>query len=539
MSPPNGDDFNPLDEGGFGFPSELEEQISPFAIATSKLRGTAQEFLSPDILEQVEQASDLGDVLSLGLSDDVMRIAAGAFRSECLSVRLPGIPGGEYIAEAGNWWAQKFADVFGKPVKAVGNANERINGNIQELLGIPGADPHPEDERPRARGGLAAGDDGFLVKVPGWQDIFQMNNDSVFDERSKQQRAIDMSEQLRRSPTPPALQEVGELLTTLDDLQDEAATLAVVLMIAEKLAGRAIPGVGLVATAADALNIIYAVSSTATGSSLPGKRGKRQAVDKAKSSSGGLAGRFEEFRRSGSLKVGIGDLLQGLQATDSVFGTGIQLGGIFGFLQDLAWGSIRGAEVEAQGPIWDPLGFSEAGRKACYRSPSLDQIHPRAYFALSNIALGVWSKAARVAPYLDVFGEQALASTLVGMRLSEQVLGPWLRSGVWVRPLQRAVELKSFVDGGVEAHDTRHLRPDEWMQRTQSATRVALKRALVNVSDRGRQGFYDSLVGSIGWGLMADLEPGGRVVEQHIQGPARDAMLLLETGKIPLFDLED
>ena len=539
MSPPNGDEFDSLADGGFGFPQEIEEQVSPFSVARSQLRGAAQDFLPEEAAQVVEVAADLDSVMTLGLGDELARIFAGAMRGECLSVRLPGLPGGEYIAQAANWWARQAVDAFGQPVRAVGDANERINARIQDALGIPGANLHPEDKRPLARPGLAPGEDGFLVKVPNWEDIFVFNNDKVFDERDKRQRFLDMKEALERSPTPPALAEMGELLTTLDDLQDEAATLAVVLMIAQKLAGRAIPGVGWVATAADALNIIYAVASAGTGSSLPGKRGKRRAVDKARSSSGGLAGRFEDLRRSGALKIGLSDLLQGLQASESVFGTGIQLGGIFGFLQDATWGAIRGAEFEAQGPIWDPLGFTEAGKSACYNSPTLEQIHPRAHFAMSHMALGVWSKAARIAPYVDIFGESALASMLTGMRLSEQVLGPWLRSGAWVDPLKRLIEVKPFVGGGVTEHDTRHLRPDEWMSRTQPAARVAFKRALGNVEDRGRQGFYDSLASSIGWGLIADIEPNSRVVEQHLIGPARDAALLLEAGKIPRFDLED
>ena len=413
----------------FGFPQEILEQISPEAVARSEFRGELLEFVTPEQEEFLSDAVNIADALALNIPSEAARLVASGFRNECLSVRLPGIPGAEYIATAADWWAQQAVDFFGGPVEAVGNVNERINSSIQETLGIPGAGPHPADGRPRARAGLAPGPDGFLVQVPNWQDIFQFNNDAVFDDRSRQQRALDFQEALRRSPTPPALQEVGELLTTLDDVQDEAATLAVVLMIAEKLAGRAIPGVGWVATAADALNVIYALASPATGSGLPGRRSKRAAVEKAKQSSGGLAGRLDEMRRTGSLKIGVSDLLQGLQATDSVFGTGIQLGSIFGFLQDSFWGLLRGAEFQARGPIWDPLGFTEAGRQACYRSPSLDQIHPRAYLWASNTALSLWSKVGRVMPYLDVFGEQALASVLTGMRMSEQVLGPWLRSG--------------------------------------------------------------------------------------------------------------
>jgi len=512
-------------------PNGWETNADPFAPDNS--------WIGSDLLHGLAAATNVFDVLVDGAVEHSARLVAAAQRPECLSVRLPGIAGAEYFATAADWWAAQAVSAFGTPVRAAGQVNESIGAAIQESLGIPGG-PHPADaSRPRARAGFAPGPDGFLVKVPDWRDIFQLQNDAVFSDRSKREAAADYRDALERSPTPPALVEVGELLTTLDDIQDEAATLAIVLMIAEKLAGRAIPGVGLVATAADALNVIYALSNTATGSGLPGRRGKRTAVDKAKASHGGLSSRLEEMRRSGSLKIGIGDVLQGLQATDSMFGFGVQLGGIMGFMQDAFWGAVRGAEFEARGPIWDPLGFTEYGRRACYRSPSIDEIHPRAYFAMSHTALSVWKKSSRILPYVDVLGEPALASVLTGLRMAEQVLAPWLRSGVWVEPLQRAIELTPYVAGGVEAHDTRRLRADQWLSRTVPAARAATRRAVANIPDRGRQAFYDSMIASIGLGFVGSIEPGAHVVEQVVTGAMKDAVTLLEAGRVPLFDLAD
>lgn len=537
---PNGNEFG-LGEflEATGLPEELAAYVPKGWETNGDVFNPENSWLSEYSKGVLESSSSVFEASVSGVTEGAARVVAAAQRPECLSVRLPGIPGAEYFAEAANWWAEQAVDAFGNPVRAAGQVNESINSTIQDSLGIPRS-PAPADAgRPKARAGLAPGEDGFLVKVPDWRDIFQLQNDPVFGSDDKAQRTADAREALERSPTPPALVEVGELLTTLDDIQDEAATLAIVLMIAEKLAGRAIPGVGWVATAADAINVIYALSSKATGSSLPGRRGKRAATDKARASSGGLSARLEELRRSGDLKIGIGDILQGLQATDSMFGVGIEIGAIMGFLQDAFWGGIRGAEFEARGPVWDPLGFTEYGRNACYRSPSIDQIHPRAYFAMSHTALSVWKKAARVMPYIDILGEHALASTLTGLRLSEQVLAPWLRSGVWVDPLKRAMELTPYVAGGVEAHDMRRLRADQWLKRTVPAARAATRRAISSVPNRGRQAFYDSMVSSIGWGFMGSLEPAGHVVKQELSGPMADAVALLEVGKIPVLDLED
>jgi hypothetical protein len=525
------DDIFSLPEVAAYVPSGWETNSDPFAPDNS--------WLASDVFDRLASAPDVFATLVDSAAEESARLLAAAQRPECLSVRLPGIPGAEYFATAAEWWAAQAVEQFGAPVRALGQVNDSINSTIQNTLGIPGA-PSPADAtRPKAQAGFAPGPDGFLVKVPDWRDIFQLQNDPVFGSDDKAQRTADAREALERSPTPPSLVEVGELLTSLDDVQDEAATLAIVLMIAEKVAGRAIPGIGWVATAADALNIIYALSSKATGSSLPGRRGKRAVADKAKASPGGMSSRLEEMRRSGKLKIGVGDILQALQATDSMFGVGLQIGGIMGFMQDAFWGGVRGAEFEARGPIWDPLGFTEYGRSACYRSPSIQEIHPRAYFALSHTALSVWKKAARVMPYVDQLGEPALASMLTGLRMSEQVLGPWLRSGVWVDPLIRAIELTPYVAGGVEAHDTRHLKPDQWLKHTVPASISAMRIAIANIPDRGRQALYGSMVASIGLGFIGSMEPGAHVMEQQLSGPIKDAYTLLDANKIPSFDLDD
>lgn len=470
-------------------------------------------------------------------STEWLRKTAEELRTECLSVRLPGIPFAEDIAFAADWWGDQINDWFGGTVRTVGQANDRVTCSVQQTLGVNVPGGCVVDTKPQRSPSAVAGTDDFLVKVPNWQDIFIVNNEKVLDDRSRNAAIADAAESLRRSPTPAGLREVAELLTILDDVQDEASTLAVALMVIEKVAGRAIPGVGQVALLADALNVISAIARPATGSGLPGRTGKRRAKDKARHTGKGYAGRVEEVRRLDKLKIGVGDVLQGLQATESLFGFGVQLGPIFGFLQDAFWGVIRGAEFRAAGPIWDPLGFTEAGRAACYRSPSLDLIHPRSYQVLSHEALSLWSKAGRILPFVDVLGEPALATVLVGLRLAEGVLGPWLRSGVWQAPLLRAIELRERVPGGIQELDTRNVRADEWLKRTVGGTVAATRRAISNVSDRGRQAFYESLVASTGFGLMGSIEPAGRWVDPQIVGPLRDVMTLADVGMYPAFDL--
>jgi hypothetical protein len=496
-----------------------------------------------------------------GALGETARVFAAGLRGECMSVRLPGIPFGEHIAKAADWWGKKFTGLFKDPAEKVRWAHDSVTHEIQDFLGVDTKPVVGLGKKPKLKSFGGPPRDGFMVSVPAWQDIFVFDNNKVFDKRSRKQRAMDYAEALRRSPTPPSMREVAEILTTLDDLQDEAATLAVVLMIAEKLAGRAIPGVGTVATIADALSVVYALSSLGTGSGVPGRRGKRVAKDRARHSSNGYKGRLKESRRvmeaqrvaveerkrlkpdalerARDFKFGWGDWIQGLQATNSLFGFGIEIGPIMGFLQDAFWLGIRGGELRLPGRAVDPFGFTALSKSVCYRSPSLDEIHFEAYPVLANEAMMLWSHAGRVMPYIDILGEHALASTLYGLRLAEEVLGPWLRSGQWVEPLGLAIARIEVVPGGVATHETRGLRADEWVERTAPAVTAATMRAIRDVPDRGRQALYESWVADIGWGLLADLEPGVQVVDHGPDGFWRDAYTLLDAQLVPVFDLDD
>ncbi len=142
-------------------------------------------------------------------------------------------------------------------------------------------------------------------------------------------------------------------------------------------------------------------------------------------------------------------------------------------------------------------------------------------------------------PWIDRLPEAALASTLVGLRLAENVLGPWIRKGQWIPMLGQMLQEDPRVAGGVESVGTRGLRASQWIDRTVPATTAAINRALAGVADKGRQALYESLVSSIAWGFVGSLEPAGRVREQHIVGPALDATLIAETNRFPRLDLGD
>lgn len=470
---------------------------------------------------------------------EALRSFAKTVRGEGLSVRLPGIPGGEWIARAADRYARRAVDLFGPGAALVRREHDRVDGVIRDAVGLEDAGP-TQDRVPLPMPSVFdRPSDGFLVQIPGWEDVIQLPVAIDFDQRTKREKWLSYAEQIRRSPMPPSVREVGEILTTIDDLQDEAATLAVALAVIEKVAGRAIPGVGQLATAADALNFLQAFVAPAGGAAVPGRLAKRRAIEYGKQSSNGLRGRIEEMRRTGDLKLGWSDLIQGLQATVSWFGVGIQLGGVIGAAQDLFWAALRGGEVRAGLPLPDLLQMSNRVRQAYFRSPSLDLLHPHASYWASNAALSTWRRAARIAPIVDQFDESVLAWLLVGTRLSENVLGPWLRSGAWVEPVAAELDLNRVMPGGIASGEWRGLRSHEWIPRTAPAAAAAIIRAINQVPDRARQRLYESLVASIGWGLMADVEPGATVSGVVPSGFTRDAFLLLEAGRLPVLESKD
>lgn len=439
-------------------------------------------------------------------------------RAECMTVRNDIGFLGPHIAKALEYGSDLFAGFY-----------TQLRAAFADKPAYPKLDLYP-DTPPF---------EGYLVSVPNWRDIIVIDWKRQLDKRNIPLRLADWSEGLLRSPVPHSAVEIAELMTTIDNYQDEAATLSLLMMITEKASGRAIPGSGWVATAADALNILNATVGVVSPASLPGAIAKRGIHAKATVNATGYRGRLSNLRRTGKLKVGFGDYLQGLQATETLFGNGIALGGLMGFLNDGFWGTLKGAEFRFPGPWWDPLAFTEAGEKACYRSPGLDIVHPKAYQFAGYLALRLWQDASQIMPYLDVLGEPALAHGLIGMRLAEQVLHPWLESGQWVEPLNRSIEIRERATGGVEELGTRNLRADKVVQTIAPGITAGVLRALSEVGNKDRQAFYSSLISSIGWGLWGGIEPLGVVEDLQSSRAIRDAFLLADHRLIPRFDLDD
>lgn len=217
---------------------------------------------------------------------------------------------------------------------------------------------------------LSFGEPGRLeVILPGWEDIIHIVPEASVSKVRQEERRRRRVASLSRSPTPNVAQNFAKIAQQIDNVQDALVTLSVAGRVATKIAGRAIPGVGQVAAAADVLNVINvfyprnivggAVGAIRrTGRKISG-RSKYFASKKVKRDMASLAGlqtgtysqRLKSTLKSGKVGFGWGEALQILQTSDELVGVGLSLGPIFGAMIDTFFGLLRGARYDLSGPL--------------------------------------------------------------------------------------------------------------------------------------------------------------------------------------------
>ena len=153
----------------------------------------------------------------------------------------------------------------------------------------------------------------------------------------RQQAAINML----KSPTPQLANNLGVIMTALDDVQDFTTSVGVVF----RLLGRVAPILDTVAVGAftvgawlNRLNMMNRLTGgeTATVCRLVRELGKTSSKTLVK------ADVDKRMRRALPSK---GEVLEVLQTTDNLFGVGISLGPIVGLAQDAIFGAFTGAPI--------------------------------------------------------------------------------------------------------------------------------------------------------------------------------------------------
>jgi hypothetical protein len=209
----------------------------------------------------------------------------------------------------------------------------------------------------------------YQVRFPGWDDIVHLVPTASLTPEEIRARQLRQITDFQNSPTPEIAQHFADLATQVDNVQDALVVLSVLGRVATKVVGRAIPGVGAIATAADVLNAVNIFYPPLPGiHSLPSVAGIRSAAGRltkyARSlehkreislrsalGTGAYAQRLEETLKTGKIGFGWGEALQALQVTDSMYGFGLSLGPIFGALTDTMFGLLRGARFDVSGPL--------------------------------------------------------------------------------------------------------------------------------------------------------------------------------------------
>jgi len=205
---------------------------------------------------------------------------------------------------------------------------------------------------------------GYTITVPGLDDIIKINFERAMSEQEitdwknrnydkfapERYEAIKAMKAKRKekflrmlgSPTPHIVNNAGSIMTALDDAQDAISTLGVVGAVAVKAAprviGEAISGpVGWTLAAADMLNTVQHLGVK----KLPAMTSKRQIEAMTGENLRTKKGRLKAIKKIGKKFPTKAFLIEGLQVTENIFGVGICLGPIVGFVLDSVFGPYR------------------------------------------------------------------------------------------------------------------------------------------------------------------------------------------------------
>jgi hypothetical protein len=193
----------------------------------------------------------------------------------------------------------------------------------------------------------------------------------ILDEK---QRKRDKYLSMLADPSPKIARDAAAVLTALDDIQDAISTIACIAMVGAVIAGgpvaAAVAGpVGLILGASTLLNLINPMSHLRrAGTSIGAGRGAKKKVEELTDKN--------PFTKKGRVKIAknikkfrptVGNAIEALQTTDQIFGFGISIGPIMGFVQGAISGAIRKASGEKVTLAYgtpDPTPVNKAAYKA-------------------------------------------------------------------------------------------------------------------------------------------------------------------------------
>lgn len=273
-----------------------------------------------------------------------------------------------------------------------GEEYERFMRALNELSGAEQA----RRQRDLARRGIT-GETPREISIPQWDDVLHVRSrvplspedrdewrasrregrapelpDDVLTELARRENRI---ESMRRSAQPEYAQSWGSMMTALDNVQDFLASVSVgarvVTKVGAKVGVRALPGVGWVKNGADLLNLAMFVGNLALPAFAALCHGPRQGLEAAiatglvRASGKGLVSVLAGVNplarvwrvgatASISRRIGaVGSALVVAQTTDQLWGKGVSLGPLVGYVME----NVYAAEAQRRG---EPIQLSPA-----------------------------------------------------------------------------------------------------------------------------------------------------------------------------------
>jgi hypothetical protein len=214
----------------------------------------------------------------------------------------------------------------------------------------------------------------YIISAPGWEDLVRfrpkliVENDPIVSKQdvaiyysykkkgqlSKAQQYLGVDkffemqtkdmriEMLKASPTPEYVKSIAKVMTYIDDTEDLLST-ALVLgrallkkspWLLARVGTKFIPGLGWALLAVDILEI----STMLWKLLIPGMGGKKKGFDILSPSRWKKKGRLKAASKFMKGKFGVPAAIEALQASETLFGVGLQLGPIVGYATDSAFG---------------------------------------------------------------------------------------------------------------------------------------------------------------------------------------------------------
>jgi hypothetical protein len=179
----------------------------------------------------------------------------------------------------------------------------------------------------------------FTITIPDWDDVIKIRPMSTLSKEEQRAKQVKRIVAMKKSPTPGIVQRLSSIANYIDDAEDILSTALVLAKpLLRRLPGRFVPGLGWILLIKD----IFDFSTWLLSSATPGMTGKRNAIDQLRTISFSRGARVKKTTMFLRTAPGVGALLEGLQASETLFGVGISLGPLMGLMQDTIWGAMRG-----------------------------------------------------------------------------------------------------------------------------------------------------------------------------------------------------